>query len=485
MLHFRNKPLPAPAERFLNELSAVRAKNTVNLYLAAISHFYRFLVQSKLDLSNMTVANIVAFDEDLARHNLKFITRRHHLQLVNRYLMWLEKNGEITDGTAKKLYPDYKGHHAKPIAANLPELAEQFITVLGAINKKNTVCGYRSCLRGFYAFHWRTGKPPYKIDRVDIESYMVYLVGRHIAPNQRADRLIQIRRYLDWLYEHKKLKRHPDELITSKDFPKREETLPRPYPVDLDIEIQRRLGESNEIDWLGLLLLRRCGLRVGELRNLTIDCVQSDLNSNWFLKVPLGKMNNERLIPLDPSTVEVVEKIKRHHSLRPEPGTKIVYLISNVSGRRRSGSHFGVIFQEVVKGLAIPGQIHIHRLRHTFATSLLSAGISITSLKALMGHRDIRMTLVYAAVTQETIRNEYFTALSKVGARYQTASFPLKLPDLRNGVNRSFYDAQKFIKKFVKENGNPNPEKLTKLLFRLNSLRHELSVLLKTDFHSK
>ena len=75
--------------------------------------------------------------------------------------------------------------------------------------------------------------------------------------------------------------------------------------------------------------MRRCGLRVGELRDLTIDCVSEDLNGHWFLKIPLGKLNNERIFPLDPDTVEIVEKIKRHHSLRPEPGTNNKYLISN------------------------------------------------------------------------------------------------------------------------------------------------------------
>ena len=58
---------------------------------------------------------------------------------------------------------------------------------------------------------------------------------------------------------------------------------------------------------LGILLMRRTGLRIGELRNLTLDCLEEDLYGNHFMKVPLGKLNNERVIPLDPETVESLD----------------------------------------------------------------------------------------------------------------------------------------------------------------------------------
>lgn len=479
MLHFRNKPLLPVAEEFLKEFSISRSPNTINLYRGSLHHFYRFLAQSKMEVVQLKINHIAEFDEDLTRHNLKMVTRRAIIQHVHLYLRALQDKGLIKHDLTKELFPNYRPDCHKKQSATLPETAEDFLRVLSATKEVMTVKGYQSCLRRFYCLHWLREKRPNRIDRIDIENFMINMNDRKVDANQRRSRLAQLRRYFDWLYEHKKLKTHPDDLVKHQDFPQAERKLPRPYPIDVDLEIQRRLKASHEIDWLGLLLLRRLGLRVGELRNITIDCIQKDLYDNLHLKVPMIKIKRERLMPIDPETAEIIERIKRIHSNRPEPGTDKIFLISNSSGKRRSRNHFAAVLQEVTKDLAINGDLHIHRLRHSFATTLLSAGVSLSTLKTLMGHNDIRMTLLYAEVTQETVRNEYFSALNKVQNRYEISNYQLKTPDLREGINRSFYDAQRFIKKLVKEHSNLDQQAVTRLLYRLNSLRHEFSVLLK------
>ena len=482
MLHFKDESLPRPAIDYLNEMATCRANTTVKLYRAALHHFYRFLLQENMTISDLTPNFFSRYDEDLERHGLKFVTRRSHRNNIHIFLRWLETRGDIMEGTCKKLFPDYKSEFIQGKQAPLPDLALKFIEVIATTSQPSTVNGYKATLRSFYKVHWKRRKKAYTINRTDIEAFMIFLKNdRKMAANHRFMRLVLFRRYLEWLYDHDKLKKSPDKLIKASDFPKREEKLPRPFPPDVDIEIQRRLWEKNDIDHLGLLLMRRCGLRAGELRDLTLDCVEQDLNDNWFLKVPLGKLHNERIFPLDPKTVEVIEKIKLHHSNRPEAGSDTKYLISNKFGRRRSRGHFNPILQDLTKDLSIPGKVTVHRLRHSFATSLLSAGMSITSLKKLLGHKDIRMTLNYASITQETIRKEYFTALSKVHERYEMASYPLKVPDLKHGVSRAFYDTQASIKKFVREHGVQDKQKLNRLLYRLNSIRHEFSLLLQIE----
>ena len=478
MLRFRQKPLPHEAEKFVTEFGVGKTSNTANMYRAAIHHFYRFLSQSRLDIAELKLHHINEFDEDLARHNLKFVTRRATIGQVHRYIRWLEHKQILPVDYSKSLFPKYRPEFVKGNQATLPELSERFLEVMSATLKKNTIIGYRSGLRTFYKKQWRTGKPPYKIEREDIEQFMIDLKANGVDVNQRAARLINLRRYLDWLYDHRALKIHPDDLIKKSDFPRREAHLPKPFSVEVDLELQRRLQASIEIDHLGILLMRRCGLRVGEMRNLTVDCIGEDLCGNWFLKVPLGKMAKERIIPLDPVTVDLIQKIKSLRSNRPESDTNIHYLISNPTVKRRSQTHFGSILQEVTKDLAITGKVNLHRLRHSFATTLLTAGMSLTSIKELLGHRDIRMTLNYAAVTQENLRTEYYAALNKIQDKYQVTSYKVRAPDLREGMNQSFYDAQRYIKKLAAEHNSINPVKLKRLLGRLMTLRQELSDLL-------
>jgi site-specific recombinase XerD len=479
MLRFRQKPLPHEAEKYIAEFGVGKTDNTANLYRAALHHFYRFLSQTKLDLAQLRLHHINEFDEDLARHNLKFITRKATLQQVHKYLRWLEAKQVLPADYPKSLFPNYKPEFVKGNQATLPELAIRFIEVMAATRKQNTVKGHQAGLRTFYKRQWKSGKPAYKIEREDIDQFLVDLKDNGVAPNQRVSRLANLRKYLDWLYDHRILKLHPDDLIKRSDFPRRDKMLPKPFPVEVDLEIQKRLQVSSDIDYLGILLMRRCGLRVGEMRNLTTDCVGEDLSGDWFLKIPLGKLNNERVIPLDPVTVDLIQKIKSQHSNRPEPGTKIHYLISNPSGNRRSRAHFATILQEITKDLAIPGKVNLHRLRHSFATTLLTAGMSLSAIKELLGHNDIRMTLNYAAVTQEKLRIEYFTALSKIQEKYEVTSYQVRKPDLKEGMNQSFYEAQRYIKKIVAESGNPNPEQLKRLFSRLMKLRQEFSDLLK------
>ncbi|WP_395835230.1 tyrosine-type recombinase/integrase [Archangium violaceum] len=52
------------------------------------------------------------------------------------------------------------------------------------------------------------------------------------------------------------------------------------------------------------------GLRVGKLRRLERDCVREDHTGTRYLKVPLGKLHNERLVPLDAAALAAVTELQ-------------------------------------------------------------------------------------------------------------------------------------------------------------------------------
>src|SRR5664279_3618040 len=61
-------------------------------------------------------------------------------------------------------------------------------------------------------------------------------------------------------------------------------------------------------------LARATGIRIGELVDLELDCVHEVPGAGAWLKVPLGKLDTERMVPLDPETVALIDRIVEHRS---------------------------------------------------------------------------------------------------------------------------------------------------------------------------
>ncbi len=65
--------------------------------------------------------------------------------------------------------------------------------------------------------------------------------------------------------------------------------------------------------------------------------------------------------------------------------------------------------------------MHAHRLRHTLATQAINRGMSLEAIAALLGHRSMRMTLIYARIADRTVADEYYAVTEQVEALYDTA----------------------------------------------------------------
>nr|WP_299518258.1 site-specific integrase [uncultured Serinicoccus sp.] len=77
------------------------------------------------------------------------------------------------------------------------------------------------------------------------------------------------------------------------------------------------------------------------------------------------------------------------------------------------------------KAGAAAGLGHIHPLRHTLATQAINRGMSLEAIAAMLGHKSMDMTLVYAKIANRTVAEEYFTVAAKVDALY---AHPAQLP---------------------------------------------------------
>lgn len=104
----------------------------------------------------------------------------------------------------------------------------------------------------------------------------------------------------------------PRRLLFYGDIPRLPDALPRALTPDVDRALMTAVaGLDDDFAATGLQLLRATGMRVGELLDLELDCLLDfDRHGTW-LRVPLGKLNSERVVPLEPETVAVIDAARR------------------------------------------------------------------------------------------------------------------------------------------------------------------------------
>ncbi|MFC1943819.1 tyrosine-type recombinase/integrase, partial [Chloroflexota bacterium] len=191
-------------------------------------------------------------------------------------------------------------------------------------------------------------------------------------------------------------------LIFPGDFP----IIDKPSPKFLDEISAARFLEAarNHPD----LFTRLCGvtliltgMRQGEFLNLTADCVVQ-IGENYWLRVPLGKMHNDRYIPLHPEVKELLDEWIAQSS----PKEPYDFLFT-LHGYRLGRGKVALAVERIGKAAGIKEHIAPHRLRHTLATLAINRGMPLESIAALLGHRSLSMTMVYARIGNRTVQQEY------------------------------------------------------------------------------
>jgi len=163
---------------------------------------------------------------------------------------------------------------------------------------------------------------------------------------------------------------------------------------------------SRDLAIVGLMLLQ--GLRSAEVLALNRDDV---LLSEAQLRVR-GKGNKFRFLPLAPETVQLLEHYL--HLERPNPCSAALFvsLKGRARGTRMTPAGLRSLFrhhrQTTTIQLANP-----HRFRHTFASDMIRAGMSLPALMQLMGHSDIQTTLQYVQVTPQDVYLQYARAVAQ------------------------------------------------------------------------
>jgi integrase len=261
-----------------------------------------------------------------------------------------------------------------------------------------------------------------QLNRRHIEHYKLFLTSRENGNGQPLKKstinnhLGMLRVIIERLIEWDHPDAPPRNPIFGTDLPKLDE----PLPKFLDDEAAAKFmaaATRMPIQWrLVIEMLARTGLRIGEFCELQADAIVTLGDTNW-LRVPVGKLHTDRYVPLLPILVEL------HDRWRAEAGPDDTGLLLTNQGRKLDRYSVSRAVARCARIAGI-GHVHPHQLRHTLATQAINNGMSLEAIAAMLGHRSMRMTLVYARIADRTVADEYFAAADKVDALYNQLTSP-------------------------------------------------------------
>jgi site-specific recombinase XerD len=160
------------------------------------------------------------------------------------------------------------------------------------------------------------------------------------------------------------------------------------------------------------MLMLRCGLRVQEVADLTVDAVDFQRRQIFVSK---GKGSKDRVVYV---SEDARSALLAYLSTRPTK-EKRVFLVQKGPMRGQPLSVRGI--QKRMESYARKSKLNVscHRLRHTMATQLLNADADLATIQDLLGHGQITTTQWYCWVANLKVQRDYYKAMEVVLQRMQ------------------------------------------------------------------
>jgi integrase/recombinase XerD len=269
----------------------------------------------------------------------------------------------------------------QPIAAFLDDLAQ-------ANHSIHTRRAYAADLKQFAA--WYAGR----LDAITAGTLRDFFITlAHLRPATRARKQAALTRLLTWAYRQ--------ELIASNPMGRVERVKPDP-PRSRGVKRQQveailpAIPTTQRRDRLFFRLIVETGLRVGEALALYVEDI--DLSPDDEHLSVVGKGNTRRTVLLDDAkVVKQVRAYLKHSGYQHGP------LFRAAKNGRGGALRYQSIQERWAAYCAQAGiACTLHQLRHTHATELVNEGVSLSTIRKRLGHKNLQTTLRYAEQTDAT-----------------------------------------------------------------------------------
>jgi integrase/recombinase XerD len=276
----------------------------------------------------------------------------------------------------------------------------------------NTLRAYRRDLDRYGAFLRERGVA----DARDVDDHTVAAFVAGLSASTHGDgrpyratsivrTLSAVRSFHRFLLREGAAQRDPAAAVIRPRLPR---SLPRPLPLE---DVQRILAAPPDATAVGardravLETLYGAGLRVSELTGLDVDDVDPGEGS---VRV-LGKGSKERDVPLGRYACDAIAAyLTRSRPQLVTPRSRAALFLNQRGGRLTRQGVAGIL-TKAVTAAGIDRRVTPHTLRHSFATHLLEGGADVRVVQELLGHASVATTQVYTLVTDEHLREVYFT----------------------------------------------------------------------------
>ena len=247
-------------------------------------------------------------------------------------------------------------------------------------NAPSTINSYVRASRELINF---TNKLPEQIEVDDVKGYM----AEHLI-NKASSTIILFLAGIKFAYSNLLQK---DITINIK-RPRMERQIPCVLSKN---EVRSLLSVLRPKSKLMISLIYACGLRVSELVNLKI--VDLDFNEHIGF-VRQSKNKKDRMFNIPNFLFEELNQQSKKQQAKARE-----YLFTGFKGKLSTRNIQGIV-EKAVKRAKINKPVHVHTLRHSFATHLLEAGVDIRRIQELLGHADLSTTQIYTHVSNEALK---------------------------------------------------------------------------------
>ena len=246
-----------------------------------------------------------------------------------------------------------------------------------------------------------TNREPETIRPKDLDDFVNLQVTRGYKPSTVNRRLAALTSFYAFLNTEGHQAVCP--VLPKRHYLQEPQRLPRPVN---ESELRKFFGAIHDRrDRAMFSIMLRCGLRIGEVAELKMqDLYLGQSPAHMIIR---GKGARERIVYLSP---EAESDLQAWLTTRPK--VRCEYVFVSYQHKKLSTTSISVRINHVRERSGV--DLTAHRLRHTFADRLLSAGMPITSIQKLMGHRFVETTQNYAIANDKQVEADFYAASEKL-----------------------------------------------------------------------